>query len=101
MNHIGLRIKELRKKKDLTQEKLAEYLNVSFQAVSKWETGASSPDLSMIVPLARLLGVSTDALFGLADTAEDPRQGELSVVPRCVDAQLHLAGHVPHPAKPL
>ena len=77
MNHIGLRIKELRKKKDLTQEKLAEYLNVSFQAVSKWETGASSPDLSMIVPLARLLGVSTDALFGLADTAEDPRQGEL------------------------
>lgn len=74
--HIGMKIKELRKKKDLTQEKLAEYLNVSFQAVSKWETGAASPDLSMIVPLARLLNVSTDALFGLVGDT-DERQEEL------------------------
>ena len=70
MNHIGIKIKELRKKKDMTQEKLAEYLNVSFQAVSKWETGAASPDLSMIVPLARLLDVTTDELFGV-DSNED------------------------------
>ena len=77
MNHIGKRIKELRKKKDMTQERLAEYLNVSFQAVSKWETGAASPDLSMIVPLARLLGVSTDELFGLVSAEEDPRLKEL------------------------
>ncbi|MBQ8275709.1 MAG: helix-turn-helix transcriptional regulator [Clostridia bacterium] len=41
MVHIGAKIKELRKKKDMTQEKLAEYLCVSFQAVSKWETGVS------------------------------------------------------------
>jgi len=77
MTHIGIKIKELRKKKDMTQEKLAEYLNVSFQAVSKWETGAASPDLSMIVPLARLLGVSIDELFGLVSTKEDPRLKEL------------------------
>ena len=77
MNHIGTKIKELRKKKDMTQERLAEYLNVSFQAVSKWETGAASPDLSMIVPLARLLGVSTDELFGLVSPEEDPRLKEL------------------------
>lgn len=77
MEHIGLRIKSLRKKNDLTQEKLAEYLGVSFQAVSKWETGAASPDLSMIVPLARLLGCSTDELFGLADSSADPRKNEL------------------------
>lgn len=77
MTHIGIKIKELRKKKDMTQEKLAEYLNVSFQAVSKWETGAASPDLSMIVPLARLLGVSIDELFGLVSTKEDPRLNEL------------------------
>ena len=57
MAYIGIKIKELRKKKDMTQEKLAEYLNVSFQAIPKWETGAASPDLSMIVPLARLLDV--------------------------------------------
>ena len=77
MTHIGIKIKELRKKKDMTQEKLAECLNVSFQAVSKWETGASAPDLSMIVPLTRLLEVSADELFGLADKNEDPRQKEL------------------------
>jgi len=76
MTHIGLKIKELRKKRDMTQEKLAEYLNVSFQAVSKWETGAASPDLSMIVPLARLLDVTTDELFGLVDST-DKRQEEL------------------------
>ncbi len=77
MEHIGIKIKELRKKKDMTQEKLAEYLNVSFQAISKWETGVASPDVSMIVPLARLLGVSTDELFGIKDNVTDPRQTEL------------------------
>lgn len=77
MTHIGKKIKELRKKKDMTQEKLAEYLNVSFQAISKWETGAASPDLSMIVPLARLLEVTTDELFGLTEKTSDARQIEL------------------------
>ncbi len=76
MIHIGIKIKELRKKKDMTQEKLAEYLNVSSQAVSKWETGVASPDLSMIVPLARLLDVTTDELFGLVNDV-DERQEEL------------------------
>ena len=76
MTNIGVKIKSLRKKKDMTQEKLAEYLNVSFQAVSKWETGVASPDLSMIVPLARLFGVTTDELFGIVSNA-DEREEEL------------------------
>jgi len=76
MIHIGTKIKELRKKKDITQEKLAEYMNVSFQAVSKWETGAASPDLSLIVPLACLLEVSTDELLGMKN-GSDERQEEL------------------------
>ena len=76
MDHIGRKIKELRKKKDMTQEKLAEYLHVSFQAVSKWETGAATPDLSLIVPLARLLNVTTDELFGISNDV-DVRQEEL------------------------
>ena len=41
MENIGKRIKELRRARDMTQERLAEYLNVSFQAISKWETGVS------------------------------------------------------------
>ena len=77
MNHIGLKIKEIRKKNGMTQEKLAEYLNVSFQAVSKWETGIAAPDLSMIVPLSRLFGVSTDELFGLSSEQTDARKDEL------------------------
>ena len=64
MNNIGKRIKELRRKRDLTQEKLADYLGVTYQSVSKWETGVTFPDLSLIVPLARVLGVSTDELLG-------------------------------------
>jgi len=90
MAHMGMKIKELRKKKDMTQEKLADYLNVSFQAVSKWETGAASPDLSMIVPLARLLEVSTDELFGIVDRIEDPREKEL----RCLYDETWKTGDI-------
>ena len=64
MNHIGQRIKELRKKKDLTQERLADYLGVTYKAVSKWECGTTTPDLSLIIPLARILQVSADELLG-------------------------------------
>jgi len=77
---IGEKIKELRKKNDLTQEKLADYLCVSYQAVSKWETGISSPDLSLIVPLTRLLHVSADELFGLNETEPDKRRDEIQAV---------------------
>jgi len=70
MKHIGQRIKELRKKNDLTQEKLADYLGVTYKSVSKWECGLTAPDLTLIVPLSKALGVSTDELLGAkeADT---------------------------------
>lgn len=70
MNNIGKRIKELRRKRDMTQEKLADFLGVTYQSVSKWETGVTSPDLALIVPLARVLGVSTDELLGATVTDE-------------------------------
>ena len=61
---IGEKIKQLRKNNDLTQEKLADYLCVSYQAVSKWECGLSSPDISLIAPLTRLFHVSAAAAAG-------------------------------------
>ena len=76
MDHIGLKIKELRKKKDMTQEKLAECLNVSFQAVSKWETGITYPDISQLPLLADIFGVSADVLLGI-DIAKSKKQAEI------------------------
>lgn len=62
---IGERIKSLRKQNGMTQEKLAEYLCVSYQAVSKWECGLTNPDLSLIAPLTRLFNISADELLGI------------------------------------
>ena len=58
-------LKRLRKGADLTQEQLAERLYVTPQAVSRWETGTSLPELSMIGPIANLFGVSADELLGI------------------------------------
>ncbi len=60
---IGTIIRQLRKEHNLTQEELAELLNVTGQAVSKWENDTSLPDIAQIVPLAKIFGVSTDVLF--------------------------------------
>lgn len=60
---IGNRIKQLRKENGLTQEKLAELLGISFQAVSKWENNIALPDITLVPQLARIFGVSTDELF--------------------------------------
>jgi len=57
------RLTELRKKANLSQEKLAEMLNISRQAVSKWESGASNPDINNIIQLGKLYGVSTDYII--------------------------------------
>ena len=64
MNQIGQRIKQLRRQQGLTQERLADYLGVTDKAVSKWECGLTAPDLALIMPLARVLGVSADELLG-------------------------------------
>jgi len=68
---MGQIIKDLRKKNGFTQEELAERLGVTYQAVSKWENNTGMPDISQVVPLASVFGVSTDVLFGVADTTEN------------------------------
>ncbi len=64
--NMGNRIAELRKAAGLTQEQLASKLSISAQAVSKWETGASFPDISILPELCAILGVTTDELLGTA-----------------------------------
>lgn len=60
---IGRRIVALRKQKGMTQDELAEKMGVSPQAVSKWENDISCPDISILLSLARELGVTVDALL--------------------------------------
>ena len=57
------KLKELRKSKNVSQEKFAEYLGVSFQAVSKWENGVTSPDILLLPDIARYYGITVDALL--------------------------------------
>ena len=59
----GTMIKQLREKKNLTQAQLAEKLNVSDKAISKWETGHGYPDITLTEPLAAALGVCVIELF--------------------------------------
>ncbi len=63
MIKLGEKIKLLRKQKNISQEVFANYLGVSFQAVSKWENGYTMPDVTMIPAIASFFGVSTDELF--------------------------------------
>ena len=63
MKNFGNRIKALRRKMNLTQEELAERLNVSYQTISKWETGASLPDITLFPLLANFFDVTTDELL--------------------------------------
>ena len=64
--NIGIKIKKFRHQKDLTQEQLAEYLNVSVPAVSQWESGKTVPDVSTLLALANFFDVTLDELFDRA-----------------------------------
>ncbi len=61
--NLGNKIRQLRKEKNLTQEQMAGYLNISPQAISKWEMGLSFPDTIMLPTIARLFKISLDELF--------------------------------------
>ena len=68
---LGKRIAENRKRLGLTQEKLAEQLGVTAQAVSKWEHDQSCPDIIMLPKLAELFGMTTDDLLGIRNSSEE------------------------------
>ena len=71
-NNIGRFIAECRKERGMTQKELADRLYITDKAVSKWERGLSVPDVSLIVSLSEILGVTTTELLkGRREAAED------------------------------
>ena len=60
---FGQFVQQLRKEKGLTQKQLAEKLSISDKAVSKWERGLGMPDIQLLMPLSRILGVTTTELL--------------------------------------
>ncbi len=71
MRRINLRIAQLRKERNLTQQDVADAVGVSFQTISKWEKETSQPDITMLPVLADFFRVSVDQLLGLV-----PLEGE-------------------------
>ena len=61
--NLAERLRSLRKEKNVSQERLAQYLNVSFQAVSKWENANCCPDISLLPDIARFFGITIDELL--------------------------------------
>lgn len=70
---IGEIIKKSRKKSNMTQEQLANILSISSQAVSRWENGSATPDISYLPLLANLFGVTTDYLLGIDYSTYDEK----------------------------
>ncbi len=71
---FGEKLFELRKEKNLSQEEVADRLNVSRQSVSKWETNQSVPDFDKIIPLCELFGIGAEELL----TGKKPEEPESS-----------------------
>lgn len=73
--NISERLFDLRKKKNLSQEELANILGVSRQTISKWETGESNPDFDKIIPLCEFYGITSDELLsGKKDIVESKKE---------------------------
>ena len=100
---LGERILNYRKRAGMSQERLAELLGVSRQAVSKWEGDAAQPELDKIVALARLFGITTDQLLlgempnpgpptEAAPEKREPRWYLLGILPLAVGAYLLIRG---------
>ncbi len=68
---ITLNLYELRKSRGITQSYLAEVLGVSFQTISKWETGMAVPDVKYVIAMAKFFEVTTDQILGLQPIKND------------------------------
>ena len=86
---FGQRIRELRRKNNMTQEELAELLSISSQAVSRLETDAAMPDISFLVPLANLFGTTTDELLG-RESGKKPKSKRTKKNHKCLQIKVML-----------
>ena len=73
---IGENIRNFRKKNDLTQEAFADRLGVTYQSVSRWENGATYPDLELVPVIANILGLTVDELLGIPQIEKEKRAEE-------------------------
>lgn len=88
----GRFISELRKEKGLTQAELAEKLKVTDKAVSKWETGRSAPDVSLLIPLSENLGVTvTEILKGERISTEVLPEASNEVIVKAIKEKKHIS----------
>ena len=71
MQTVGDVIRKYRKSKGLTQEEMADRLGVTAPAVNKWEKNSSLPDVALLAPIARLLGITTDELLSFHGNLSD------------------------------
>ena len=74
MLSFGERLKTLRRESGFSQSYIAEQIGVSIQSVSNWECDNTMPDISQIVPLASVLGISTDCLLGVGKDQNGERK---------------------------
>lgn len=89
-SNIGERIAYYRRLNAMTQEELAKRLNISTQAVSKWEQKITSPDIMLLPELASIFNISTDELFGKKVNTE-PVFNLVDNVPWGDDRQIRIA----------
>ena len=101
----GKLIAELRKKQGLTQQQLADKLNLSNKTISKWESGSGGPDISNLLVLAESLGISVDELLkgelnkseadtDLDETKDDSRRKEIDPKQKMEKAIIVLAASI-------
>ena len=83
---FSAKLKDLRKKNSLTQEQLAEKLNVSRQAVAKWESGAGLPDIENLKNISLVFHVSTDSLLGIRIDKDMSLKNKFTIIEICLFA---------------
>lgn len=90
-NKTGSLIRELRKEKNMTQKALADAVHVTDRAVSKWERGLCSPDISLLEPLSEILGVTVMELISGERNEAQMEQNEIEVIEEKVMAVVNYS----------